>query len=109
METENEHFSNQVKDARQVFMGFPSEKLSQPSVVSVGFEKCLPDFKIERESYPQIGKVIPTINSPRLNSSLLVLENLNLAIPVFNYQQEASFLIKSGLTIGLQVQAMTPW
>ena len=59
METENEHFSNQVKDARQVFMGFPSEKLSQPSVVSVGFEKCLPDFKIERESYPQIGKSNP--------------------------------------------------
>jgi hypothetical protein len=41
MDTENEHFSNQVKDARQVFMGFPSEKSSQPSVVSVGFEKCL--------------------------------------------------------------------
>lgn len=59
METENEHFSNQVKDARQVFMGFPSEKLSQPHVVSVGFEKCMPDFKIERESYPQIGKSNP--------------------------------------------------
>ena len=60
MESNSEHFSNQVKDARQVFMGFPIEKLKEPSVVSVGFEKCLPDFKIERESYPQIGKSNPS-------------------------------------------------
>ena len=24
--------------------------------VSVGFEKCLPDFIVERDSYPQLGK-----------------------------------------------------
>ena len=26
------------------------------SLVSVGFEKCLPDFLVERDSYPEIGR-----------------------------------------------------
>ena len=32
VDSSNEHFSNQVEDARQVFMGFPVEKLAQPSM-----------------------------------------------------------------------------
>ncbi len=51
-----EHFSKQVADARQVFIGFPKDKPEFFSLVSVGFEKCLPDFLVERDSYPEIGR-----------------------------------------------------
>ena len=51
-----EHFSKQVADARQVFIGFPKDKPDFFSLVSVGFEKCLPDFLVERDSYPEIGR-----------------------------------------------------
>ncbi len=56
MKTSSDHFSNQVKDERQVFLGFPLEQPKDVSVVSVGFEKCLPDFIVDRDSYPQLGK-----------------------------------------------------
>ena len=51
-----EHFSKQVTDARQVFIGFPKNKPDFFSLVSVGFEKCLPEFLVERDSYPEIKK-----------------------------------------------------
>ena len=51
-----EHFSKQVTDARQVFIGFPKDKPDFFSLVSVGFEKCLPDFVVERDSYPEIER-----------------------------------------------------
>jgi AraC-like DNA-binding protein len=51
-----QHFSNQVTSERQVFMGFPKNKPNGISIVSVGFEKCLPDFLVERDSYPEVGK-----------------------------------------------------
>ena len=51
-----EHFSKQVTDARQVFIGFPKNKPAFVSLISVGFEKCLPDFLVERDSYPEIRR-----------------------------------------------------
>ena len=51
-----EHFSKQVIDSRQVFIGFPQGKPNMFSLVSVGFEKCLPEFLVERVSYPEIGR-----------------------------------------------------
>jgi AraC-like DNA-binding protein len=51
-----EHFSKQVIDSRQVFIGFPKDKPDVFSLVSVGFEKCLPEFLVERDSYPEIKK-----------------------------------------------------
>ena len=51
-----EYFSKQVTDARQVFIGFPKNKPEFVSLVSVGFEKCLPDFLVERDSYPEIRR-----------------------------------------------------
>ena len=95
MESNSEHFSNQVKDARQVFMGFPIEKLKEPSVVSVGFEKCLPDFKIERESYPQIGKSNPsnqftTIEFITSGKGHLRFQTMNYQQVVFTYKIDLS-------------------
>ena len=51
-----EHFSKQVIDSRQVFIGFPQGKPNMFSLVSVGFEKCLPEFLVERVSYPETGR-----------------------------------------------------
>ena len=56
MQKKLDHFSDQVRDERQVFLGFPLEQPNDVSLVSVGFEKCLPDFIVERDSYPQLGK-----------------------------------------------------
>ncbi len=52
-----EHFSKQVTDARQVFMGYPEGKPNYVSLVSVGYEKCLPEFLVERDSYPETGRL----------------------------------------------------
>ena len=56
METTQEHFSKQVTEARQVFIGIPTNETQDLEIVSLGFEKCLPEFLIERDSYPAIGK-----------------------------------------------------
>ena len=54
METKQEHFSKQVNEARQVFLGIPTNENDDLEIVSLGFEKCLPEFLIERDSYPLI-------------------------------------------------------
>ena len=54
MEIKQEHFSKQVTEARQVFLGIPTNENDDLEIVSLGFEKCLPEFLIERDSYPLI-------------------------------------------------------
>ena len=44
------HFSDKVVDARQVFLGFP-ESNAGIQVVSVGAERCGPDYLVHRESF----------------------------------------------------------
>ena len=56
MKTTQEHFSKQVTEARQVFLGIPNNETQSIEIVSMGFEKCLPEFLMERDSYPVIGK-----------------------------------------------------
>ena len=50
---DTEHFSKQVTDARQTFFGFPKTEHNKLSVVSVGCERCLPQYKLDRKSFPQ--------------------------------------------------------
>ena len=42
MEPSQEHFSKQVTEARQVFIGIPTNETQDLEIVSLGFEKCLP-------------------------------------------------------------------
>ena len=56
MEATQKHFSEQVTEARQVFLGIPNKETQDLEIVSLGFEKCLPEFLMERDSYPVIGK-----------------------------------------------------
>ena len=56
MQSTQEHFSQQVTESRQVFLGIPNNETQSLEVVSLGFEKCLPEFLVERDSYPEISK-----------------------------------------------------
>ena len=56
MQSTQEHFSQQVTESRQVFLGIPHNETQSLEVVSLGFEKCLPEFLVERDSYPEISK-----------------------------------------------------
>jgi AraC-like DNA-binding protein len=47
------HFSKQVTDARQILFGIPRETHEELSVVSVGCERCLPEFLVDRKTFPQ--------------------------------------------------------
>ena len=47
------HFSKQVTDARQILFGIPDETHEELSVVSVGCERCLPEFLVDRKTFPQ--------------------------------------------------------
>ena len=72
MKTTQEHFSKQVTEARQVFLGIPGNETQSIEIVSLGFEKCLPEFLMERDSYPVIGKkTAKPCKSFRLISSLV--------------------------------------
>lgn len=51
MKSEPEYFSNQVVDARRWFLTLPRPKDSGLVTVSVGSERCLPDYIIERETF----------------------------------------------------------
>ena len=58
MEIKEVHFSKQVTQARQIFLGI-SEKDSSDDfrVISVGCERCLPEYLIERASFPQYAEI----------------------------------------------------
>ena len=54
MENKSTHLSKQVTQARQIFFGIPKKKSSESfSLISVGCERCLPEYLIERNSFPQ--------------------------------------------------------
>ena len=53
MEPKENHFSKQVTDARQIFFGIPTETDEDLQVVSVGCERCLPEFLVDRKTFPQ--------------------------------------------------------
>ena len=40
MQSTQEHFSQQVTESRQVFIGIPNNETQSLEVVSLGFEKC---------------------------------------------------------------------
>tara|TARA_B100000242_G_scaffold7358_1_gene4796 strand:- start:2060 stop:3031 length:972 start_codon:yes stop_codon:yes gene_type:complete len=53
MQTKDIHFSKQVTDARQIFFGMPKEAPEGLRVVSVGCERCLPEYLVDRKTFPQ--------------------------------------------------------
>ena len=63
MKTTQEHFSKQVTEARQVFLGIPSNETQSIEIVSLGFEKCLPEFLME-QTHILIGKPPKNISQP---------------------------------------------
>tara|TARA_A200000113_G_scaffold216828_1_gene222566 strand:+ start:528 stop:1427 length:900 start_codon:yes stop_codon:yes gene_type:complete len=51
------HFSKQVIQARQIFFGIPQVDSSDEfRLISVGCERCLPEYVVERDSFPQYAK-----------------------------------------------------
>ncbi len=53
MQAKDSHFSKQVTDARQIFFGMPEEAPEGLQVVSVGCERCLPEYLVDRKTFPQ--------------------------------------------------------
>ena len=53
MQPKENHFSKQVTDARQILFGIPDRPHEELSVVSVGCERCLPEFLVDRKTFPQ--------------------------------------------------------
>ena len=53
MEPKENHFSKQVTDARQIFFGIPTGTDDDLQVVSVGCERCLPEYLVDRKTFPQ--------------------------------------------------------
>ena len=51
MPQEPEYFSKQVTDARRWFLEFPMPKEKGIAIISLGCERCLPDYAIERETF----------------------------------------------------------
>lgn len=51
MPKEPEYFSNQVTEARRWFLALPRPNEKTIVTVSVGCERCLPDYVVERESF----------------------------------------------------------
>ena len=53
MQPKENYFSKQVTDARQIFFGIPKGTDEDLYVVSVGCERCLPEFLVDRKTFPQ--------------------------------------------------------
>lgn len=53
MPKEPEYFSKQVTEARRWFLSLPKPKEKGIVTVSVGCERCLPDYLVERDSFDQ--------------------------------------------------------
>ena len=53
MQTKDSHFSKLVTDARQIFFGMPEEAPEGLQVVSVGCERCLPEYLVDRKTFPK--------------------------------------------------------
>ncbi|MGB0581975.1 MAG: AraC family ligand binding domain-containing protein, partial [Limisphaerales bacterium] len=51
MSKEPEYFSKQVTDARRWFLSLPKPQEKGIVTVSVGCERCLPDYVVERETF----------------------------------------------------------
>lgn len=51
MSKEPEYFSQQVTDARRWFLEFPDEDEPGIAIISLGCERCLPEYVIERETF----------------------------------------------------------
>jgi AraC-like DNA-binding protein len=47
------YFSKQVTDARQILIGIPEGTDEELNVVSVGCERCLPEFLVDRKTFPR--------------------------------------------------------
>lgn len=53
MQTKENYFSQQVTDARQILLGVPERTGEELRVVSIGCERCLPEFRVDRNTFPQ--------------------------------------------------------
>ena len=53
MQSKENYFSKQVTDARQFLIGNSQGTDEELNVVSVGCERCLPEFLVERKTFPQ--------------------------------------------------------
>ena len=91
-----EHFSKQVIDSRQVFIGFPQGKPNMFSLVSVGFEKCLPEFLVERVSYPETGRSNSEIEFTTIEFIISGNGELCLGGSNFNLEPGSLFSYKTG-------------
>jgi AraC-like DNA-binding protein len=92
-----EHFSKQVIDSRQVYIGFPKGKPNMFSLVSVGFEKCLPEFLVERESYPETGRSNSEIEFTTVEFIISGNGKLSLGGSNFNLEPASLFSYKTGI------------
>lgn len=91
-----EHFSKQVIDSRQVFIGFPKGKPNMFSLVSIGFEKCLPEFLVERASYPETGRSNSEIEFTTIEFIISGKGKLNFSDSNFNLESGSLFSYKTG-------------
>ena len=96
-----EHFSKQVIDSRQVFIGFPEGKPNMFSLVSVGFEKCLPEFLVERDSYPETGWTNSEIEYTTIEFIIAGNGKLYLGGSNFNLEPGSLFSYKTGIHLSL--------
>ena len=53
MQSKENYFSKQVTDARQILIGIPKGTDEDLYVVSVGCERCMPEFLVDRKTFPQ--------------------------------------------------------
>ena len=53
MQSKENYFSKQVTDARQILIGIPKGIDEELNVVSVGCERCMPEFLVDRKTFPQ--------------------------------------------------------
>lgn len=53
VQSQENYFSKQVTDARQILIGIPDKTDEELSVVSVGCERCFPEFLVDRKTFPQ--------------------------------------------------------
>lgn len=91
-----DHFSKKVTDARQVFIGFPKDKPDFFSLVSVGFEKCMPDFLVERDSYPETRRSNALIEYTTIEFVMAGEGKLNLGGTQHKLQSGSLFSYKVG-------------
>ena len=90
-----DHFSKKVTDARQVFIGFPKDKPDFFSLVSVGFEKCMPDFLVERDSYPETRRSNALIEYTTIEFVMAGEGKLIWVVPSISCNQVLFLAIKS--------------